>query len=416
MLYPTGIILGIFTCLSLSFGCNDAEDRSDAHMHYRATIGLVEDSRDIRVDLSWHIEQESQDSILFSLGSEIEVHSDHLETVGRNDRDTHYRAAYNDPIQLTYTIPEEAIISLPDMGYLEVSHQHHWLPDITGERYRRPFTYALEYAGPASYAAYAFGARSTTAETCTLTSRNPTTVASLFFTAGTVDTVTSPAGQLRAINLVDSLRSHAIDSVLTLGDDVLSFYTTLFADSLPRVPTLFVCPTGRASPASRYSYATEEMAFRLAYADDITALEYPVSHEMAHFWWHFGSGGNDGPNGFINESFAQYNSLLYYRNIRGERAFRNLIGEMLASLNGKPLSMYGDEYYATPDATTTTLYGIGSLILLSLHDRLGDEAFYTFLRAVLTERPQTLPELASWIAEHYPRDERYTAFLRQISP
>ncbi|WP_116106072.1 hypothetical protein [Lewinella sp. IMCC34191] len=368
---------------------------------------------DVTIDLTWWLENFPADSITFTLGRGIRIAGgDGVEVVGKDERDVHYQTKFSNPLHLQYVVPETALISLPESGYLEVSHQHHWLPDVQGERYERPFTYAVEYVGPEAFSFYGLGERTVTDRSTTVESSKPTTIASLFLSRVVEDVSLK---DIRVVNFVDSLTTADLDSLRVLGEAVGAFYGELFPEHPVDPATVYVCPTDIRQPTSLTSYATEESAFRLGYVARRRSLEYAFAHEMAHFWWNFGAGDNAGPNGFLNESFAQYSSYLFYREVHGESAFRELIEGVREQLHWAGLIITGEERYASPGSATQMLYGVGPVILYDLHRQLGDADFLAFLSAVLQRRPETLPEFADWLKTTYAGDARFAEFTERVS-
>jgi aminopeptidase N len=99
-----------------------------------------------------------------------------------------------------------------------------------------------------------------------------------------------------------------------------------------------------------------------------------MAHELGHFWWNFGAGQGD----WLNETFAEYFSLLAVREIQGEEAFEAALGQRkdvvaelpvdAPSLATIPASNEGHGY--------SIRYYKGALMLDHFRRLMGDEAFF----------------------------------------
>lgn len=119
-----------------------------------------------------------------------------------------------------------------------------------------------------------------------------------------------------------------------------------------------------------------------------TKMQRVMAHEIAHQWW-FSTVGNDIFNeAWLDESFAEYSALLYLQETEGEEVFQNYLKEYQSSAAladvgtdgklkvGSSLAEFsGTGYY------TNIVYHKGSLFLNTLRTQMGDEAFFTGLRA-----------------------------------
>ena len=129
---------------------------------------------------------------------------------------------------------------------------------------------------------------------------------------------------------------------------------------------------GRAGIARPGMIVTSEgrMLERLA-SDSKFSLLQDLAHEIAHFWWNFGTGQGD----WINEAFAEYSSAIAVEQIVSEKQFqkvlegyRNEVGQLPAdapSLAKVPFDGLG----------FVVRYYKGSLMLNSIRQTIGDDAF-----------------------------------------
>jgi hypothetical protein len=108
------------------------------------------------------------------------------------------------------------------------------------------------------------------------------------------------------------------------------------------------------------------------------SLFHGIAHEIAHFWWNFGSGQGD----WINETFAEYfASIADQRIISGEKYMSNVerYRAMVKELpdNAPPLSSVP---FAEGEANYIVRYYKGSLMLDDIRNRIGDRAFFKVCR------------------------------------
>lgn len=121
--------------------------------------------------------------------------------------------------------------------------------------------------------------------------------------------------------------------------------------------------------------------------DNLEILEYIIAHETAHQWW-YGLVGNDQINeAWLDESLAEYSTMLYYEELYGkkisEKIYRKLILNPykfyeLANPPGvilKPLSKFNSwqDYGAL-------VYSKGAIMLKELERRIGKGQFLKSLR------------------------------------
>jgi len=113
-------------------------------------------------------------------------------------------------------------------------------------------------------------------------------------------------------------------------------------------------------------------------ADPRYTLFQDVAHEIAHFWWNFGSGQGD----WINEAFAEYFSALAVRELVSEAEFNSALERYRKGVAGLPKD--------APSLATvpkdgnymiwTVRYQKGSLMLDAVRQAMGDKAFFAAAR------------------------------------
>ena len=127
--------------------------------------------------------------------------------------------------------------------------------------------------------------------------------------------------------------------------------------------------------------ASEGRVLHALAADPELSLMRGVAHEAAHFWWSFGRGQSD----WINETFAEYFSLVALERVRSVEVFTAALdarSEAVAglpadapSLATVPTSNDGDGY--------TIRYYKGCTMLQTFRKTMGDGAFFAASRNFL---------------------------------
>lgn len=114
------------------------------------------------------------------------------------------------------------------------------------------------------------------------------------------------------------------------------------------------------------------------------------AHELAHLWWH--KAPTDSWEDWINEGFAEYSALQYLRDQFGEELFDKWIASKKQKIENTPPvwelnrhDLSKEENFAIIEAV---LYSKGPLILASLENRIGRDAYLQFCKQILAmEKP-----------------------------
>ncbi|MBI5301238.1 MAG: M1 family metallopeptidase [Chloroflexi bacterium] len=115
-------------------------------------------------------------------------------------------------------------------------------------------------------------------------------------------------------------------------------------------------------------------------------FEFATAHEISHQWW-YALVGNDQVNApWVDEALAQYSSLLYYEDLRGANAGPNIVKQVFqgpyerakkegrdAAVN-QPVSAFNEQGYGE------IVYGKAPLFYDAIRKKMGDDAFFKFLR------------------------------------
>ena len=105
------------------------------------------------------------------------------------------------------------------------------------------------------------------------------------------------------------------------------------------------------------------------------------AHATAHLWWT--GAPTDSWEDWLNEAFAEYSSLMIVQKWYGSERYKELIGKYREeSRNSQPI--WG--IARMDDGAFASLYLKGSVLLHELREKIGDDQFMEFLRALLNEK------------------------------
>jgi hypothetical protein len=109
-------------------------------------------------------------------------------------------------------------------------------------------------------------------------------------------------------------------------------------------------------------------------ADPGFSLFRGIAHEIAHFWWNFGSGQGD----WVNEAFAEYYSALAAQSLVSDPEFRRVMAGYRDGVRRLPADAPSLARVPFMDGQVNWVvrYQRGALMLDSLRQALGDEAFF----------------------------------------
>lgn len=118
-------------------------------------------------------------------------------------------------------------------------------------------------------------------------------------------------------------------------------------------------------------------------------LEVVTAHEVAHQWWHGIVGSDSREHPWVDESLAQWSAMLWVEHTYGAERARTE-GERQVAMNYRAMRMMGlpdgavdrpAGAFGPPIAYAGLVYGKGPYLYPALRAELGDEAFFTGLRA-----------------------------------
>lgn len=173
--------------------------------------------------------------------------------------------------------------------------------------------------------------------------------------------------------------------------EVMRFYKQLFGDGHQKTTLRLVVPP--STRARDQAYARPQLIV-LSQNSKSNANTFDfIAHEAGHLWW-LNAQNTQSMHNFMNEAFAEYSSYLAVREIRGEEAFREKVDT--ARKEARQLPGF-DEW--TPRNNRQLSYYKGSYLLYQLHNRIGDDQFYTFLRSLLHNKTGTIEGMLELLSE-----------------
>jgi aminopeptidase N len=180
-----------------------------------------------------------------------------------------------------------------------------------------------------------------------------------------------------------------IDREVANADKTLEIYRELFGEPTGDANTVRVVFSPRQAGQGGYTrppmiVLSEGRVFAALRSDPRLSLLRGTAHEAAHFWWNFGRGQGD----WINEAFAELFALVAVERIDSADRYRRTIAAYETAVRKLP-----DD--APPLAEVppnnqghgyTVRYHKGALMLHTLRQTMGDEAFFDACRAFYEDR------------------------------
>jgi hypothetical protein len=186
-----------------------------------------------------------------------------------------------------------------------------------------------------------------------------------------------------------------------LGDfqAIMRFYAETLGDAPYESATLALVEhelPGGHSPGYFAVLNSAPPGARAVWRDDPAAFrgfpEFFLAHELAHQWWGQAVGWRNYHEQWLSEGFAQYFAALYARQVRGERAFRDMLRQFnrwaIAESDEGPvhLGYRLGHIRAQPRVFRAVVYNKGAAVLHMLRRLIGDDAFFAGLRRFYVEQ------------------------------
>lgn len=169
----------------------------------------------------------------------------------------------------------------------------------------------------------------------------------------------------------------------------------------------------------RYRSAAQAMPGSVAYSEtagflaDLTnwaKLDYATIHEAAHQWWGgYAYGARMQGRQMLNETLAQYSTLMVFREYEDPRWTRELLATTLANyLDGRSREPIAEQPLIRTEDQGNISYNKGALVMFALQDLIGADKVHAALRAYLARfgiKPPPFPMSTDLVDE-----------LRKVTP
>jgi len=173
-----------------------------------------------------------------------------------------------------------------------------------------------------------------------------------------------------------------------------SFYNKIFGNQRKLTHVMIILPPRISRDTlGGWDYAVPGGTIRLKMTGNHVDDFYGVGHELAHQWWYGAPYSNSNYQSFLNEGFAEYSCLLFYRSEFGQSAFLQLIkryqiiAESLGSIRLMPNGL-------TQKQRSKYTYIKAAFTLHQLEQKIGEAAMYQLLQKAVLQQPQSYQE---WI-------------------
>ena len=187
----------------------------------------------------------------------------------------------------------------------------------------------------------------------------------------------------------------ALDSLLTECAYVFDYYQNLFGKKDSVYMKFVMAPFEKGGGYSRKNFVSMRTKEFNIYTRG------GIGHEIAHFWW--SNAVTTTWEDWLNEAFAEYSMLMYFRERLGREVFENRIEEYKHRCTNTP-PIWGIS--RNSQSSYTVLYEKGSLLLYELEQHMGRERFAGFMKSVAVNKIATTADLLVLVEREFSKDIR----------
>ena len=166
---------------------------------------------------------------------------------------------------------------------------------------------------------------------------------------------------------------------------------------------------------------TDELETGGVFINGYSASEYGfdwlLQHEFSHEWFGNQMTNADWDDMWLHEGFGTYMQPLYGQYLYGDMPYFSMLQkERSAVKNAYPIvkgqSQYEEEVYDAEHGPGNDIYVKGSLMLHTLRQMIGDDAFFESIRRLVYGRPDPKP---GNFTPHYATTSDYIDIVNQVS-
>jgi hypothetical protein len=146
---------------------------------------------------------------------------------------------------------------------------------------------------------------------------------------------------------------------------------------------------------------------------------YVLAHELGHQWFHALVGNGSFADPVVDESLAQYSTVLVYRELFGPAVTEQVVDQTMGLRyqrfldSGReeqpPATASGD--FSSPEVYGPVVYARGALAWIALEEAFGPEAVQGFLRSLVRDRGLEETSVDEVIQRAVAADERFGQVL-----
>lgn len=182
-----------------------------------------------------------------------------------------------------------------------------------------------------------------------------------------------------------------VDRMIEASSDSLDYFQAVFSPYQHKQLRIIEFPGYRSfaqSFANTVPYS-EKIGFitDLRNPEDIDPVYYITAHEVAHQWWgHQLNAANVQGSAILSETLSQYSALMVMKNKYGETRLRKFLTyELDRYLRGRSAERIEEMPLLRAENQQYIHYQKGSIVMMALENKLGEERLNLALRGLLNE-------------------------------
>lgn len=200
----------------------------------------------------------------------------------------------------------------------------------------------------------------------------------------------------------EEIATDSLTFIVNKTTKIMSFYNDYFVESKKQMNdlTLFINDSFKNSFFSRKNFICVNKS------DSERKTQYLLAHELGHYWCSTADVFNYIPDAFLNESLAEYMSIIWYREQFGQERFESIIERNQNRIRNLNVSIMdiSKETMKSGEAQRSLLYIKGALVCYQLEQKLGKEKFKSLLSTIVRLKISSLIALEQLLQNKYGKD------------